>query len=175
MALMRVFYEDWQMECCGSPFGVGEEVAWKLVAYDGKDRRRGAGHGAEAWVENHGGPDRETVGRVRAIDLVHQEFLAHHDPRATEAAELADVPPGTPLFRPIGRGLEPVPGPPALEPVDSCPRWFGGFEREEPPPRRVPFRVRRTVGALVTLDAESVRDAPPPALGATPHEPGDRP
>lgn len=162
---MRVFYEDWQMECCGSPFGVGEEVAWKLVAYDGKDRRRGDGYGAAAWVENHGGPDRETVGRVRAIDLVHQEFLAHHDPRAAEAAELADVPPGTLVLRPAGRGLEPVPGPPTLEPVRDCPRWFNAFEEEEPPPRRVPFRVRRAVGVLVALDVP----------GATPSQPGDRP
>ncbi|MEU4032919.1 DUF6578 domain-containing protein [Streptomyces collinus] len=165
MALMRVFYEDWQMECCGSPFGVGEEVAWKLVAYDGKDRRRGTGHGAEAWVENHGGPDRETVGRVRAIDLVHQEFLAHHDPRAGEAEELADLPPGTLVFRSTGRRLKPVPGPPTLEPVHSCPRWFNAFEEEEQPPRRVPFRVRRAVGVLVALEVPD----------ATPHEPGDRP
>ncbi|MFF7973922.1 DUF6578 domain-containing protein [Streptomyces sp. NPDC007905] len=162
---MRVFYEHWQMECCGSPFGVGEEVAWKLVAYDREDRRRNAGHGAEAWVENHGGPDRETVGRVRAIDLVHQEFLAHHDPRATEAAELADLAPGTVVFRSTGRKLEPVPGPPTLEPVDSCPRWFDAFEQEEQPPRRVPFRVRRAVGVLVALEVPD----------ATPSEPGDRP
>ncbi|MFC9281481.1 DUF6578 domain-containing protein [Streptomyces collinus] len=165
MALMRVFYEDWQMECCGSPFGVGEEVAWKLVAYDRKDVRRGDGYGAAAWVENHGGPDRETVGHVRAIDLVHQEFLAHHDPRAAEAAELADVPPGTLVFRSTGRGLKPVPGPPTLEPVRDCPRWFNAFEEEEPPPRRVPFRVRRAVGVLVALDVPD----------ATPSEPGDRP
>ncbi|WP_333777537.1 DUF6578 domain-containing protein [Streptomyces sp. IBSBF 3136] len=166
MALMRVFYEDWQMECCGNPFAVGDEVAWKLVAYGRADRRRGEGHGAEAWVENHGGPDRETVGRVRAIDLVHQEFLARHDPRAAEAAALADAAPGTLVFRSTGRGLEPVPGPPTLEPVDGCPRWFDEFEEEEEqPPRRVPFRVRRAVGVLVALE---VSDATPP-------EPGDRP
>ncbi|WP_330304107.1 MULTISPECIES: DUF6578 domain-containing protein [unclassified Streptomyces] len=26
-----VFYEDWQMECCGTPFSAGEEVTWPLV------------------------------------------------------------------------------------------------------------------------------------------------
>ncbi|KUL53457.1 DUF6578 domain-containing protein [Streptomyces sp. NRRL S-1521] len=26
----KVLYEDWQMECCGTPFAVGDEVAWPL-------------------------------------------------------------------------------------------------------------------------------------------------
>ncbi|MFH8565245.1 DUF6578 domain-containing protein [Streptomyces sp. NPDC017988] len=30
MALWKVMYEDWQMECCGEPFAVGDEVAWPL-------------------------------------------------------------------------------------------------------------------------------------------------
>ncbi|WP_369693106.1 DUF6578 domain-containing protein, partial [Streptomyces luteocolor] len=29
MALWNVMYDDWQMECCGEPFGVGDEVAWR--------------------------------------------------------------------------------------------------------------------------------------------------
>ncbi|WP_406329389.1 DUF6578 domain-containing protein [Streptomyces sp. NBC_00203] len=29
-----VFYEDWQMECCGTPFSVGEEVSWPLLLMD---------------------------------------------------------------------------------------------------------------------------------------------
>lgn len=31
MGLWHVFYEDWQMECCGTPFGVGDEVGWPLL------------------------------------------------------------------------------------------------------------------------------------------------
>ncbi|MFC7266602.1 DUF6578 domain-containing protein [Streptomyces lutosisoli] len=26
-----VFYADWQMECCGTPFSVGDEVSWPLA------------------------------------------------------------------------------------------------------------------------------------------------
>ncbi|MFD5798217.1 DUF6578 domain-containing protein [Streptomyces diastatochromogenes] len=152
MALMRVFYEDWQMECCGKPFSVGQEVGWRLVAVDGEEAGNGGRQGAEAWVENHGGPKHKTVGHVRAIDLVHQEYAAHHDPRADEPAVLADLKPGTVVFRGTGRKLEPVPGARTLEPVDSCPKWFGDFEEEEQPPRKVPYRVRRAVGALVTLE-----------------------
>ncbi|MEU0003652.1 DUF6578 domain-containing protein [Streptomyces sp. NPDC006314] len=160
MALTRVFYEDWQMECCGTPFAVGDRVAWKLVSVD-THTPQGEYYGAGSWVENHGGPDHETVGRVRSIDLVHQEYLAHHDPRAVEHPEPE---PGTVIFRGTGRKLEPVPGAPTLETVDGCPKWFDGFEDEEQPPRRVPYRVRRAVGVLVTLE---VPDGTPP-------QPGDR-
>lgn len=31
MGLWHVFYEDWQMECCGTPFSVGDEVGWPLL------------------------------------------------------------------------------------------------------------------------------------------------
>ncbi|MEU6588573.1 DUF6578 domain-containing protein [Streptomyces sp. NPDC046881] len=157
MPRMRVFYDSAEMECCGTPFAVGDEVSWRLVPTTGAD-----GHyGAAAWVANHGGPDRATTGRVRGIDLVHQEYLAHHDPRtvAPPAAE-----PGEVIFVAAGRRLEPVPGAPVLEPVDACPKWFDAFEQEEQPPRRVPFRVRCAVGVLVTLDVP----------GGTPTQPGDR-
>ena len=29
-----VLYEQWQMECCGSPFGIGDTVAWPTVKWD---------------------------------------------------------------------------------------------------------------------------------------------
>ena len=34
MGLWQVFYEGWQMECCGTPFTVGEEVSWQLLFTD---------------------------------------------------------------------------------------------------------------------------------------------
>ncbi|MFG2358563.1 DUF6578 domain-containing protein [Streptomyces sp. NPDC048521] len=161
MARMRVFYQDWQMGCCGTPFAVGDEVGRRLVPVDCDTAGEDGCPGAVARVENHGGPDRETVGRVRSIDLVHQEFLAHHDPRPVEPPAPE---PGTVVFRGTGRALEAVPGARTLEPVDSCPKWFDEFEDEEQPPRRVPYRVRRAVGVLVTLE---VPDGTPP-------QPGDR-
>ncbi|MER6027893.1 DUF6578 domain-containing protein [Streptomyces sp. NPDC001851] len=149
---MRVFYEDWQMECCGTPFAVGEEVAWKLVAYDAENIREGLGYGAEAWVENHGGPDEETVGRVRAIELVQQEHLAHTDQRALARIRraLADRESEGTVILPSPYSMEAVPGAYTLEPVDTCPKWF---EREEPGSGPGPHRIRRATGALVTLDA----------------------
>ncbi|MEV7685273.1 DUF6578 domain-containing protein [Streptomyces bungoensis] len=137
MALMKVFYEDWQMECCGRRFGVGQEVHWRTVRYDGdgvgpvEDR-----YGAEAWVENHGGPRHPTTGRVRAIELVSQEYTVHPDRGAPE----------------------PVPGTRTLEAVDTCPKWFG--ERQT-----APRRLRRVVGALVTLEVDGPGGAAPPPPG----------
>jgi hypothetical protein len=32
-----VFYADWQMECCGTPFSVGDEVSWPLLLMDSDD------------------------------------------------------------------------------------------------------------------------------------------
>ncbi|WP_436493576.1 DUF6578 domain-containing protein [Actinokineospora sp. HUAS TT18] len=31
---IQVFYEAWQMECCGDPFQVGDTVAWTLTPAD---------------------------------------------------------------------------------------------------------------------------------------------
>jgi hypothetical protein len=151
---MRVFYEDWQMECCGTPFAVGDEVAWPLVAYDAGDIRQGWGYGAGARVERHGGgPDEETAvrlratGRVHAIELVRQEFVVHH---------------------------EAVPGAHTLEAVGTCPKWF---EKEEPGSGPGPRRIRRAVGVLVTLDVPDVTwnvpDVTSKVPDGTPPQPGD--
>ncbi|MER7377082.1 DUF6578 domain-containing protein [Streptomyces lanatus] len=37
MAMWQVFYADWQMECCGTPFKVGDEVSWPLLQSDGDE------------------------------------------------------------------------------------------------------------------------------------------
>ncbi|MEU2058983.1 DUF6578 domain-containing protein [Streptomyces sp. NPDC013455] len=167
MARTRVFYEDWQLQCCGTPFAVGDEVAWRLVAVDGREPPDGH-HGAAAWVENHGGPGRATTGRVRAIELVHQEHTVH--PRPVPPVP-DDVEPGTVVFRKPPYTLEAVPGAVTLESVDRCPRWF---EEEEPDPGAGPGRVRRTRGALVTLDipdvpnVPDVPDVPPAGAGERP-------
>ncbi|MER6733827.1 DUF6578 domain-containing protein [Streptomyces puniciscabiei] len=172
MPRMRVFYEDWQMECCGTPFAVGDEVAWRLVAYDAEDIRQGWAYGAGARVERHGGgPDEEATvrvratGRVHAIELVRQEFVVHTDPRLRDQADRAREPgeqsPGLVLL-PSPYRTEAVPGAHTLEAVRTCPKWF---EREEAGRGPGPHRVRRAVGVLVTLD---VPDGTPPQSGDRP-------
>ncbi|MGW7524010.1 DUF6578 domain-containing protein [Streptomyces sp. NPDC054783] len=163
MPRMRVFYEDWQMECCGTPFAVGDEVSWPLVAYDAEGVREGHGYGAGAWVENHGDPDRPAVGRVHAVDLVHEEYsfrLPDPEPGPVK-------PQGGVVLRGTGRGLEPVPGTVTPEPSAGCPKWFEEVDRGTVDGRG---RVRRTRGALVTLElcdgtALELPDGTPPQPG----------
>lgn len=35
-----VTYDCWQMECCGTPFSVGDTVKWFVKAYDTVERER---------------------------------------------------------------------------------------------------------------------------------------
>lgn len=39
-----VFYADWQMECCGTPFSVGDEVSWPLQLMDSDEVFGGGWH-----------------------------------------------------------------------------------------------------------------------------------
>ncbi|MFF3919402.1 DUF6578 domain-containing protein [Streptomyces sp. NPDC001852] len=106
---MRVFYENWQMECCGTPFAVGDEVAWPLVAHDAEDIRQGRGYGAGARVENHGGPDSmEPVPGAHTLEAVGacpkwfesqepgREPGPHRIRRAVGVLVALEVPDGTP-------------------------------------------------------------------------------
>ncbi|WP_223774284.1 DUF6578 domain-containing protein [Streptomyces sp. 135] len=63
MALWKVMYEDWQMECCGEPFAVGDEVAWPLRV-DG-DRRDDA-----AWAADRS----EIEGPVVRLDALEGDW-----------------------------------------------------------------------------------------------------
>ena len=84
MALWNVMYDDWQMECCGTPFSVGDEVAWQLE-----------GGPSLYSVERHGEEAPDTVGRVRSIQMVTQAF---------------ELRPGSDAFEPVEgeRWLRPV-------------------------------------------------------------------
>ncbi|MEU5577684.1 DUF6578 domain-containing protein [Streptomyces huasconensis] len=63
MALWKVMYADWQMECCGEPFAVGDEVAWPLLV-DG-DRLDDAG-----WASDLS----EIEGPVVALDTLEGDW-----------------------------------------------------------------------------------------------------
>jgi hypothetical protein len=145
--MWRVFYESWQMECCGTPFSVGEEVNWPLAPMDPEDVR--------TWIPEEG-HDRYD-GTVR--------FDAHGDGWPTTRGRVLDIRLVRQVYAersPGAHTLEPVPDTRSLTPVDTCPKWF---EHEEPRTTSGLRRAHLTTGALVTLDAP---DASPP-------EPRDRP
>ncbi|MEU3736011.1 MULTISPECIES: DUF6578 domain-containing protein [unclassified Streptomyces] len=107
MTLWDVMYDDWQMECCGTPFSVGDEVAWQLEG--GPDLYS---------VERHGEEAPDTVGRVRSIRMVTRGFA-----RAA----------GTNTFEPVPgeEWLRPVEACPKwfTDPVEGS--WEQGYFRRE--------------------------------------------
>ncbi|MEV5598468.1 DUF6578 domain-containing protein [Streptomyces sp. NPDC052496] len=143
---VRVLHRDWEMECCGTPFSVGDQVAWPLVFEDV------AAADAAVWADCldergllrvatlHGGaPDTGSgaprlAGRVRSIQVVIVGY----------------------------RDAEPVPGERWLRPVERCPKRFsdrvvdledaedvgqrGGRERRDRTGGKGPGGSGRTVG-----------------------------
>ncbi|MFH8367427.1 DUF6578 domain-containing protein [Streptomyces sp. NPDC018031] len=110
MTTCSVFYQDWQMECCGKPFSVGEEVSWQVVPLDPADRSGPVPAGsvagplyAQAGHPVWPGRPEPLTGRVSRIRVVTQGFEA----------------PG-----PEDRTFRPVPGDFSLRQVDTCPKWF---------------------------------------------------
>ncbi|GAA1013036.1 DUF6578 domain-containing protein [Streptomyces thermogriseus] len=141
MTVRWVFYESWQMECCGTPFSVGQEVSWPLRPVDPEDvlgeHCDKEKYGGMLLVEQHLDPGPEITGRVRAIRLVHRVY--------------EETGPGS-------RTFVPTPDEASLEAVDSCPERFGHEELPAEPGSR---RHRGTTGVLVALD---VPDAAPSAF-----------
>lgn len=155
MAVRWVFYENWQMECCGRPFSVGEEVSWPVLPVDPEDvlgegrdkdsKKNDSKKNEESkekydgmlLVEQHGDAESGITGRVRAIRLVHRVY--------------EETGPGS-------RTFVPTPDEASLEAVDSCPERFGHEELPAEPGSR---RHRGTTGVLVALD---VPDAAPSAF-----------
>ncbi|WP_328539092.1 DUF6578 domain-containing protein [Streptomyces sp. NBC_00344] len=125
MTVWRVMYDDWAMECCGTPFSVGDEVVWDVArdtggcpgGDDGTGVLRVATHGTGAPVVDR------LAGRVRSIQVVTEGFAVS----------------------PEDGGYRRVPGERSLRQVTTCPKRFargpaeGGRRSEE-------------TGVLVELD-----------------------
>ncbi|WP_405781263.1 DUF6578 domain-containing protein [Streptomyces sp. NBC_00859] len=129
MTVWQVVYADWEMECCGTPFSVGDEVTWTVGPHGGvgPDVPEGA-----LCVSNHsmGGSEAEQVtAYVRSIQVMTVEFA--------QAS-------GTSVY-------EPVPGRLRLRPVRRCPKWFSREADRTGGPDR-PGHESRATGVLVELE-----------------------
>jgi hypothetical protein len=78
---IRVWVDNWQMQCCGDPFAVGDEVSWKLQDRDSEWLEAIIGadlaHGIDKAEEHHEGEGEETtvtVGIVGSIHAVHCRY-----------------------------------------------------------------------------------------------------
>ncbi|MGX1565330.1 DUF6578 domain-containing protein [Streptomyces sp. NPDC055506] len=169
MGLWHVFYADWQMECCGTPFSVGDEVNWPLLLLDADDAYGGGWHDqlteVAGPVEHVGGVrvvreetgltvalGGEPQGWIRSVGLLSVERHGASWPQVTGRVRAvhvvtqgyAETPPGS-------RSWEPVPGERRLRAVDQCPKWFADDAAER-------GHRRRESGVVVTL--ESLSQAP---------------
>ncbi|MCX5334605.1 MULTISPECIES: DUF6578 domain-containing protein [unclassified Streptomyces] len=158
MGLWHVFYADWQMECCGTPFGVGDEVSWPLLLSESGLILGGGWHDQLTKVVGpvEGGVLRDENGlevavpqrsgeRVRLVGLLTVE---------THGAELPEVRGRVRALQVLTQGYVqppdsdtwwPVPEERWLRAVDRCPKWFAESATGK--------RSRRSdAGTVVTLD-----------------------
>ncbi|MFD3615776.1 DUF6578 domain-containing protein [Streptomyces sp. NPDC058676] len=70
MGLWHVFYPDWQMECCGTPFSLGEEVSWPLLLSDADEVLGGGWHDQLSKIV---GPVADIRGEEGAVRVVREE------------------------------------------------------------------------------------------------------
>ncbi|MEU0583722.1 DUF6578 domain-containing protein [Streptomyces sp. NPDC006132] len=173
MGLWHVIYEDWQMECCGTPFSVGDEVSWPLLLEDA-DRVFGGGWHDQLSkvcgpVEDVGGVRvvREETGltaalagdpddeedrrpkpgdRIRSVGLLSVERHGARWPEAGGRVRAVQVlEQAYAQASPGSRTWEPVAGERRLRRVERCPKWFAEGAEEQ-------GRQWRESGAVVTLD-----------------------
>ena len=79
-----VHYEDWQMQCCGIPFAVGEPICWPVLRCEGEPLVD-VGVGADWYYEAHGSDGdalKSLSGTVTAIRAVYYTYeLVEGNPR----------------------------------------------------------------------------------------------
>lgn len=78
---IKVWVDDWQMQCCGEPFAIGDEVSWTLRDPDTEWLELVLGNDLAGSIdqaeEHHGGVGEDvthTRGIVAAIHTVHCRY-----------------------------------------------------------------------------------------------------
>jgi hypothetical protein len=123
---MTVWVDDWQMQCCGTPFSVGDEVSWNVKEVD-VDWFSNL-FGPEAGIDVDGAEEHHTAGlelgaattgKVTGINAVHCRYAPSEDDRT----------------------LSPVQGSAVLAPITSADGWNAAKGEH----RFVGYLVRLTV------------------------------
>ena len=81
-----IFYQSWQMQCCGTPFSVGDKVKWGCVVPENAVRRDGVDLDFEE--EHHLTPAYTVVGTVKRILAEYCEYPLDFDPAINENFEV---------------------------------------------------------------------------------------
>ena len=175
MGLWHVFYEGWQMDCCGTPFAVMDEVGRPLLLTDADGVLGGGRHdqltrlvGPVEEVPDEEGAAvrilREETGLtvalggepgagprpgdpVRVVGLLTVERHGGGGPEVSGRMRAVQVVTQTyEKTAPDSRSWHPVPGERRLRSVEHCPKWFTDGAPDE--------RGRRSVesGVVATLE-----------------------
>ncbi|GAA3805531.1 DUF6578 domain-containing protein [Streptomyces phyllanthi] len=179
MGLWRVFYADWQMECCGTPFSVGDEVSWPLLLTDSDDVLGGGWYHelSELSSEVERVSDGGVIRLLRADDglvaALHEDPVDESGPGPDQWIRSVGVltverhgarwPETSGRVRAVhlvrqgyaetargSRDWEPVPGERSLEAVEGCPKWFA--DKEDGRTAMGAAHRLVTAGVLVDLD-----------------------
>jgi hypothetical protein len=178
MGLWHVFYESWQMECCGTPFGVGDEVSWPLLLQSSEDILDGGWHdqltkvtgpldvesgrdgpvrllrdenGLVVPLPDEGGSGPGPGDRVRLVGMLTVETHGAVLPETRGRVRAVQVVSQGFAQSPPGDGAwRPVAKERSIRAVDRCPKWFADRETGAGPDGRPRRRV--DAGALVTLE-----------------------
>ncbi|MEV8591751.1 DUF6578 domain-containing protein [Streptomyces sp. NPDC052012] len=177
MGLWQVMYESWQMECCGEPFGVGDEVRWPLLLEDADSFYGGGWHdqltkvsgpvedlpdgeGSVRVVREESGLTVALAGErdalrpgewIRAVGLLSVERHSGEWPEVTGRVRAVQVlTQGFGETAPGSRTFEPVARERSLRSVSRCPKWFADRESTLAPDGRERRRVEPA--AVVTLE-----------------------
>lgn len=184
MGLWQVFYEGWQMECCGTPFAVLDEVSWPLLLDDADGVLGGGWHdrltrlvgsveevpdaegdavrvlreetGLTVTLGGEPGADARPGDRIRLTGLLTVERHGGAGPKVSGRVRAVQVVTQTyEETAPGSRSWHPVPGERRLRSVEHCPKWFTDGAPDE--------RGRRSVeaGVMATLEVPGT-DSPLP-------------
>lgn len=66
----NIFYESWQIQCCGKPFKIGDRVRWSCVYTN--DEKIICGYKIDFNEEHHGDETHAIIGTITDIKAVTQ-------------------------------------------------------------------------------------------------------
>lgn len=81
-----IFYQSWQMQCCGTPFSVGDKVKWDCVVPENDVRKDG--FVLDFYEEHHLTPTHTVSGTVKRIIAEYSEYPLDADPMIYEDSEV---------------------------------------------------------------------------------------
>ncbi|WAL95162.1 DUF6578 domain-containing protein [Streptomyces sp. Je 1-369] len=139
MTVWNVMYEDWQLECCGDRFAVGDEVTWQLLVDATASKREWAAELAviEGPVESAGGGPVVSSGGVTVPwtgtgawpPRLHLKGLLKVERHGGKWPRTTGVVRGIQVVSQGYREENLVPGERRLRPVDRCPKRFAHVGR----------------------------------------------